>query len=204
MLKYCGITPPQKILGGNYGLQDLGVAGELDFGVTGGLVVAADGGLDWGTAGELEWAAASGLDVGAAGELDLAAAGRLEIGQPGGLDSAADSRLDWGTADGLKASWFWIRAGHSQTLEDPFPPAQSCGVLKVHGVIVIGPDPEQRVEHCFNEHCTHGEPAELLRILHKREKRRKPLGQKILWRFPCYGKRIVFCQQVNEETRKHK
>ncbi len=41
------------------------------------------------------------------------------------------------------AGWFWIGLDTLQTPEDPFPPAQSCGVWKVHGTIVIGPDPEQ-------------------------------------------------------------
>ncbi|KAL0187274.1 hypothetical protein M9458_018944, partial [Cirrhinus mrigala] len=37
-----------------------------------------------------------------------------------------------GWALGGPVGWFWTGAGHSPDTEDPFPPAQSCGVWEVH------------------------------------------------------------------------
>ncbi len=90
----------------------------------------------------------------------------------GGLVSGEDWRA-WNGRGRRRAcmgnGWqTWWRAGSGlgldtlQTPEDPFPPAQSCGVWEVHGVIVVGPDPEQR----FHRGCS--DPAELQRKRHKR------------------------------------
>ncbi len=55
-------------------------------------------------------------------------------------------RGEWGS----RRAWRQAGSGSGpdtlQTPEDPFPPAQSCSVWEVHRAIVIGPNPEQRVD----------------------------------------------------------
>ncbi len=70
--------------------------------------------------------------------------GELEDGQWTGRQAGSGSGLD-----------------NLQTLDDPFPSAQSCGVWEVHWVMIVGPDPEQRVQCNVVETCPNGEPAEL-------------------------------------------
>ncbi len=74
--------------------------------------------------------------------------------------------LDCRTADGLEGWLVLDRAWDTlQTPENPFPPDQSCGVWEVHGAMVVGPDPEQRIQHSVIEPHPNGEPAELSRVL---------------------------------------
>ncbi len=56
-----------------------------------------------------------------------------------------------------------------QTLEDTFPPAQSSGIWEVHGAMVIGPVPEQRIKCSIVQRSHNGEPAELSGKLDKPE-----------------------------------
>ncbi len=72
----------------------------------------------------------------------------------------ADGGLDWGTASGLDGGLILDR-------EDPFPPAQSCGVWEVHRGIVIAPFPEQRVECGVVQRHYRGQPSELPGLLHE-------------------------------------
>ncbi len=56
-----------------------------------------------------------------------------------------------------------------QTLEDPFPPAQSSGVWEVHGAMVICPDPKQGVQRGVIKLRISGDSAKLPRKRHKQE-----------------------------------
>ncbi len=64
-----------------------------------------------------------------------------------GSEMVAAGMLDWGTADGpdsgLVLHQEWTQSKHRR---NPCLPAQSCGVWEVHEAMVIGPNPEQRVQ----------------------------------------------------------
>ncbi len=63
--------------------------------------------------------------------------------------------------------WFWLGAGHSP--ETGGSPPSSIIPWEVHGAMVVGLVPEQRVEHHVVQRHTHREPADLPCILHQRE-----------------------------------
>ncbi len=79
-----------------------------------------------------------------------AAAGGLDVVAAVGLESAADGGLDWErlTGCGLVGWWLILDRGWTLSRHRRFPSLQlrTSGVWEVTEVIVIGPDPEQRVE----------------------------------------------------------
>ncbi len=81
----------------------------------------------------------------------------------GGLEGAMDG-------DGLVLAW-WAGSGSdtSQTPEDPFSPTQSGGVWKVHGTMVVGPEPEQLIKSGVFPCRRRGELAEFTCVLIERE-----------------------------------
>ncbi len=155
-------------------------AGGLVIGTAGGLAILTAGGLAILTAGGLALAANGGrLAWATDGSVNFPANGGLERAADGGmLESAAADRLDWGWADrldgglalaangggwGRAADDGWAGSGLDtrQTPENTFPPTQSGAVWEVHGMVGVGPEPEQLIKCCVIPRGHRSELAEL-------------------------------------------
>ncbi len=103
-------------------------------------------------------------------------------------------KLNRGMADGLDGGLVldrdWMLSRHRM-----IPPLQLSPV-EDHGMMVIGPDPDQRVYGGIVERCTYSEPAELLHI--PRTGDLCGLGRRKDRRYPCHG------EEENRQTKTFK